>query len=100
MRRSAGSDAKSNASASATCNVSCAARELLAQARRQIAIDFDGRDVSRALDQPAGDRGQARTDLDHVLPGPRIDGVDDARRVVRVGEEVLAESLAGDVAIA
>ncbi len=74
-------------------------REALAQARREIAIDLDRRDVSGALDEAAGQRGEARADLDDVVAGPRIDRVDDARDVVRIGEEVLAESLARLVSV-
>ena len=55
-------------------------RERLAQPGGQVAVDFDGGDVAGALDQPAGERGQPRPDLDDVLAAARIDGVDDARR--------------------
>ncbi len=69
-------------------------RERRAQARREVAVDLDGRDVPGARDEAAGQRREARPDLDQVVAGLRCDRVDDARDVVRVGEEILAEPLA------
>ena len=74
-------------------------RERRAQPRREVAVDLDGRDVSGALDEAAGQRREPGPDLDQIVAGLRIDGVDDARDVVRVGEEILAEPLARLVSV-
>ena len=74
-------------------------RERRAQPRREVAVDLDGRDVSGALDEAAGQRREAGPDLDQVVAGLRIDRVDDARDVVRVGEKILAEPLARLVSV-
>ena len=93
-RRSPPSVAKSNVSASASCSASCSGEKRVAQPRSEIAVDLDRRDVSCALDQRAGQRAEARSDLDDVVAGLRRDRVDDARDVVRIGEEILPEALA------
>jgi hypothetical protein len=74
-------------------------RELLAQARREVTVDLDGRDATGRGDQPLGERAESRADLDDVVAGCCIHRVDDARDVARVGEEVLAEALACLVAV-
>jgi hypothetical protein len=58
-------------------------RERFTEPAGEIAVDFYGGDVTRAFDQTARQRGQPRPDLDEVLAWPRVDGVDDARRVVQ-----------------
>ena len=88
--------AKSKSSASATCSVKRLRREIGGEARGEVAVDLDrvmcpARSISRA-----GQRGEARADLDEVVARPRRDRGDDALDVVRVGEEVLAEALARD----
>ena len=74
-----------------------AQERVLTQAARQIAVELDHGQVPQALDQRLRERGQAGTDLDHHLPGGGCnfahDGVDDGA----VGQEVLAEALAGNV---
>jgi len=50
--------------------------------------------MTGASDELTGQRGEARADLDEVVAGLRRDRVEDAAHVVRVGEKVLAESLA------
>ena len=69
-------------------------RESLAQPRGEIAVDLDRRDASGAFDQRAGQRAETRPDFDDVVAGLRSDRVDDARDVMRIGEEILAEALA------
>ena len=79
--------------------VTSAANAPVAQARGEIAIDFDGRDVARALDQACRQRAQTRSDLDDVVARMRIDRIDNARCVMRIGKKILTEPLAGDVAV-
>src|SRR5258708_30875956 len=74
-------------------------RVRLAQPARQVAIDFDCRDMAGARDQAPRDRGQARADFDDVVARPRVDGLLDACNVMRIGEKILAESLAGIMAV-
>ena len=74
-------------------------RERRAQPRREVAVDLDGRDVSGARDEAGGQRREAGADLDQVVAGLRVDGVDDARDVVRIREKILAESLARLVSV-
>ena len=74
-------------------------RELRAQARREVAVDLDRRDAPGVRDEARGDRGQPGADLDDGVARARRDGGDDARDVMRIDEEVLAEATARDVAI-
>ncbi len=74
-------------------------RERRAQPRREVAVDLDGRDVSGARDEAAGQRRETGPDLDEVVAGLRVDRVDDPRDVVRVGEKILAEPLARLVSV-
>ena len=50
-----------------------------------------------ARDQSCCKRCEPRADLDDVVAGSRIDGIEDARDVVRIGEEILTEPAAGRV---
>ena len=71
---------------------------MAAQMGGQVAVEFDHGQPAEALHQRLGQRGQTGPDLHHRLAGHRGDGghngVDDAV----VGQEVLAETLAGDMA--
>ena len=70
---------------------------MLTQPARQVAVEFDHGQGPQALDQWLRERGQAGANLDHHLSGGGCDlahdGVDDGA----VGQEVLAEALAGNV---
>jgi hypothetical protein len=85
---------KSTFSTSDSITFSCAVR---AQARGQVAVQLDDREAAQALHQRLREGGEAGADLHHGLARLRRDlahdGVDDAG----VGQEVLAEALAGDV---
>ena len=74
-------------------------REIGGESRGEIAVDLDGVEMPGALDQRPRQRGETRTDLDQPVAGLRRDGVDDARDVVRIGEEILAKALPGLVAV-
>ncbi len=73
-------------------------RKFTGKARREIAVDLDRRDVPGARDERAREGREPGADLDHVVSGLRRHRVDDARDVVRVDEEILAEAAARDVA--
>src|SRR4030095_7240130 len=77
-------------------------RELVAgkvggEARSEIAVDLDVVDRSGTLDQRAGKSGQPRADLDQVVAWMRIDGVDDLRDVMSIGEKILPKTFSCDV---
>ncbi|CFE03908.1 Uncharacterised protein [Bordetella pertussis] len=67
---------------------------LPAQARGQIAVDLDRGQVIDAIEQGAGQRRQARTDLDHAVVARGPDGPHDRLDHALVGQEMLAEALA------
>jgi hypothetical protein len=69
-----------------------------AQPGGEIAIELDHGQVPAALQQWLRHRAEARPDLDQRLPRPRIDRRDDRLDDRAVGQEVLPETLAGDVA--
>jgi hypothetical protein len=70
---------------------------MLAQARRQVAIELHHREPPEAFHQRLGEGRQARTDFHHGLAGPRADLAHDRGDDALVGQEVLAEALARDV---
>ena len=71
----------------------------LAPARGQVAVELDHRQRAAALEQRLGQRAQAGPDLDQRLAGPRRDGPHDGVDHGRIGQEMLAEALAGDVPV-
>ena len=68
-----------------------------AQAGREVAIEFDHRQLSEPLHQRLRQRGQARPDFHHRLARPRIDQPHDRVDDGLIDQEVLAEAFAGDV---
>jgi len=69
-------------------------RELGSERSGEIAVDFDDGQAAGPGQQRPGQRTQPRADLDEVLASLRRDRLDDAPDVVRIGQEMLAESLA------
>jgi hypothetical protein len=69
-------------------------RELGSERSGEIAIDFDDSQAAGLGQQRPGQRTQPRADLDEMLASLRRDRLDDARDVMRIGQEMLAESLA------
>jgi hypothetical protein len=70
----------------------------LAPARGQVAVQLDHRQRPAAFQQRLGHRTEAGADLDDRLARLRADRPHDAVDHHRVGQEVLAEALARDVA--
>jgi len=69
-------------------------RELGSERSGEIAVDFDDGQAAGPGQQRPGQRTQPRADLDEVLASLRCDRVDDARDVMRIGQEMLAEAFA------
>src|SRR5438034_4756455 len=61
--------------------------------RRQAAILFDRDDPMHARSEDGSQGSRPRPDLEHDVPGRRVEGVDDLAEDVGVAEEVLAEPL-------
>jgi hypothetical protein len=53
--------------------------------------------LPQTLHQRLRERGQARANFDHGLPGLRVDGVHDGIDDAAIGQKVLTETFAGDV---
>ena len=70
---------------------------MAAQARREVPVQLHDRQLAQAFDQGLRHGAQARPDFDHRLAGPWIYGAHDRIDDALVGQEVLAESFAGDV---
>ena len=69
-------------------------RKLGGERGGEIAIDFDdGQPVDLGQQRPR-QRAQSRADLDEALAALRCDRLDDARDVMRIGQEMLAEPFA------
>ncbi len=64
------------------------------QAARQIAVQFDHRQMAQTLHQGLSQRAKAGSDFHHPLSGARCDRLHDGVDDRRVGQEMLAESLA------
>jgi len=74
-------------------------REFRREPRGEVAVDLDRMDAAGAFDERPGQRAESGADLDEIVAAPRVDGVDDPRDVMRIGEEILAEPLARLVAL-
>src|SRR6266581_4515107 len=61
--------------------------------RRQSAILFDRDDPMHARGEDGSKGSRPRPDLEHDVPGRRVEGVDDLAEDVGVAEEVLTEPL-------
>src|SRR3954463_15438104 len=71
--------------------------EARGQRRGEIAIDLDGLELARPLDERRGERALAGADLDQEIIRRRRYGVDDAGQYTRVMQEMLAEPLTRSV---
>ncbi len=68
-----------------------------AQPRGKVPVQLDHGQVAQTLDQRLRQGRQARTDLHHRLTSPGINRLHDRVDDAAIGQEVLAEALAGDV---
>jgi hypothetical protein len=72
------------------------AAESFAQRGSEVAIDFDGIEAAAGLEQRVGEGTSPGTDFDECLARLRCDRLDDVLDHLRVVQEVLTESLAGE----
>ena len=69
--------------------------QLPAQVLRQARVQLDGHDRCARGKQPASEDAEAGADLDHVVAGLELRGVDDGIQRLRIGQEVLRQALPG-----
>jgi hypothetical protein len=69
-------------------------REFDGERRGEIAVDLDDGQSVDPIEQRSGQRAQTRADFDEALASLRRDRLDDALDIMRIGQEMLAESLA------